>query len=97
LLVKLGNDTIIATPIHHFWKAGQGWVMARDLKPGDPLRTFGGVARVTSVEPDEVRPVFNLEVVGDQNFFAGQSAALVHDHTLVEASSEPFDAAASLR
>lgn len=92
LRVKIGAEPIVATPIHRFWKAGSGWVMARDLKPGDRVRSVNGVKAVVSIEQDEVRPVFNLEVVGAQNFFVGEAAALVHDHTPVEATSDPFDA-----
>ena len=39
--IDLGRDAIKATGIHRFWKAGQGWVMARDLKPGDVVRATG--------------------------------------------------------
>ena len=42
--IELDNETIVATGIHRFWKAGKGWVMARELKPGDRLRTVGGIA-----------------------------------------------------
>ena len=49
LRIELGdedeNEPIVATGIHRFWMAGQGWVMARDLKPGDEIRTLGGEAR----------------------------------------------------
>ncbi len=37
LRVSIGGETIVATGIHRFWKAGKGWTMARDLKPGDSL------------------------------------------------------------
>ena len=40
--VKLGGETIVSSEFHRFWKAGQGWVMARDLKVGDRLRTLDG-------------------------------------------------------
>ena len=40
----MGGETIVATGIHRFWKAGKGWTMARDLKAGDRLRMIGGVA-----------------------------------------------------
>ena len=36
--------------------------MARDLRPGDLVRTLDGPARVRRVEPDASQPVFNLEV-----------------------------------
>ncbi len=32
--VAVDGETIVATGIHRFWKAGKGWTMARDLKPG---------------------------------------------------------------
>ena len=48
--ITLGGETIVSSQFHRFWKAGQGWVMARDLKAGDPLRTLGGLAGSTPVE-----------------------------------------------
>lgn len=86
---------IVATPIHRFWQAGKGWVLARDLKPGTPLRLLGGVARVESVEPsDRAVPVFNLELAGGHTFFVGPRGALVHDNARAQPLSHPFDAAA---
>ncbi len=90
--LQLGDDQIVTTPLHRFWKAGQGWTMARDLKPGDVLRTLGGTAKVSSIETDKVRPVFNLEVAGNPAFFVGESAALAHDNTPAGRHSAPFDA-----
>ncbi len=94
LRIKLGDQAIVATTIHRFWKAGKGWVMARELKPGDILRVLGGTARVVAVDPDRVQPVFNLEVADGQSFFVGQPGALVHDNSLVQTVPEPFDAVA---
>jgi tetratricopeptide (TPR) repeat protein len=91
--VRLGGEAIVATGIHRFWKAGKGWTMARDLRPGDAVRTLGGTASVASVEPGPVQPVFNLEVAENRDFFVGQGGALVHDNSLVRAVAEPFDAA----
>jgi hypothetical protein len=87
-----GGEAVVATPIHRFWQARRGWVMARDLKPGDAVRTLGGLARVVAMEPEATRPVFNLEVASGHDFFAGTAGALVHDNTLVEPVAEPFDA-----
>jgi Pretoxin HINT domain len=96
LRVRIGGETIVATGIHRFWKAGQGWVMARELRPGDALRMLGGTARVESVEPDKNQPVFNLEVAKGADFFVGEAGALVHDNSLVNAVARPFDAAPDL-
>jgi hypothetical protein len=90
------GGAIVATPIHRFWVAGRGWAMARDLKPGDALRTVGRVARVAAVEPQAVQPVFNLEVAGAHSFFVGDAGLLVHDNSLVEPTPAPFDAVAQV-
>jgi hypothetical protein len=96
LRLQIGGDSIVATGIHRFWKAGQGWVMARDVKPGDVLRCLGGTGRVSAVETDRVQPVFNLEVAEGQSFFVGTRGVLVHDNSLVEPVAAPFDAAPGL-
>ncbi len=88
------DDALISSPFHRFWVAGRGWVLARDLKTGDVLRTLGGLSRVTEVKDDRVQPVFNLDVATDADFFAGRAAALVHDNTLPDLRMVPFDAAA---
>jgi len=92
LRIKLGDDSVVATGIHRFWKAGVGWVMARDLKPGDRLRTVDGTATVASVATETVAPVFNLEVDGGQSFFVGNRGLLAHDNSLVLPVTAPFDA-----
>ena len=94
--VKFGEDEVVATGIHRFWKAGKGWTMARDLKVGDSLRVLGGVATVEAVEPNQTEPVFNLEVAEGRSFFVGRVGALVHDNSLVEATPNPFDAAGAV-
>ncbi len=91
--VKLQGEAIVSSHFHRFWVAGRGWVMARDLKPGDPIRTLGGVSPVEAVDPDKVQLVFNLDVAEDADFFAGSAAALVHDNTLPDPRLAPFDAA----
>ncbi len=94
LRVRLGEDSVVATGIHRFWKAGHGWTMARDLQPGDPIRALGGIARVEAVEDEKVQPVFNLEVAEGHSFLVGKLGVLVHDNSLVEPNSSPFDASA---
>ncbi len=92
LRVRLGDEPIVVTGIHRFWKAGLGWSMARELRPGDTIRVLGGTARVVSVEDAPVQPVFNLEVAEEQSFFVGALGALVHDNSLVQPVPDPFDA-----
>jgi hypothetical protein len=89
--IDTGGEPIVATGIHRFWKAGEGWIMARDLRAGDRLRTIGGVARVRSVAAGKVQPVFNLQVSGGDNFFVGTDGVLAHDNSLVTPAGKPFD------
>ena len=70
-LIKLAGDTIVSSPFHRFWKAGQGWVMARDIRAGDRLRLLDGVSEVVGVEEGTVQLVYNLDVAEDADFFAG--------------------------
>jgi hypothetical protein len=92
--LELGGTTIVATGIHRFWRPGLGWAMARDLKPGDTLRTLRGLARVVAVEPDEIQPIYNLEVARTRTFLVGRLGLLVHDNSFVEPTPRPFDAGA---
>ncbi|MDG3007807.1 polymorphic toxin-type HINT domain-containing protein [Paludisphaera mucosa] len=90
--VDLGRgESVVATGIHRFWKAGKGWVMARELKAGDRLRTVGGVVEVAAVEPDRVQPVFNLQLAGGDNFCVGGPGVVAHDNSYVDPVTRPFD------
>lgn len=93
LRIKVGGEDVVSTGIHRFWKAGHGWTMARELKVGDAIRQVGGTALVEGVEPAKKQPVFNLEVARGSDFFVGNSGVLVHDNSLVETVTRPFDAA----
>ena len=89
--IPIGGETIVATGIHRFWKAGKGWTMARDLKPGDRLRIVGGATEVRSIETDATQPVYNLDVAENRDFFVGNKGLLVHDFSFVQPVWEPFD------
>ncbi|GAC1335097.1 MAG: hypothetical protein NVSMB14_02400 [Isosphaeraceae bacterium] len=93
LRITLADEEVVATGIHRFWKAGKGWVMARDLKTGDAIRTLGGISRVVSIEVAAKQPVFNLEIAEGHSFFVGKRGLLVHDNSLGQPTPEPFDAA----
>ncbi len=92
LKIDLGGASVVATPIHRFWRAGKGWVLARELKPGDLVRTIGGTTRVVEIKVGTVEPVFNLEVGEGHSFFVGVSGALVHDNSEVRSQDRRFDA-----
>jgi hypothetical protein len=87
-----GGESLVCSVYHRFWRAGRGWAMARELKPGDTLRTLGGLVRVAGAETDSVQPLYNLDVAGSRTFFVGSRTVLVHDNTLPDHRLEPFDA-----
>jgi hypothetical protein len=91
--IDVGRETIHPTGIHRLWKAGGGWVMAREIKPGDRLRTVGGVVEVASVEKEAARPVFNLLVEGAVAYCVGESDLIAHDNSHVDPVADPFDLA----
>jgi hypothetical protein len=95
--IDLGSESMVATGIHRFWKAGEGWVMTRELKPGDRLRTVSGTLVVESVRIDKVQKVFNLQIAGGDNFFVGSAGVLAHDNSLVNPAEKPFDRVPSLQ
>jgi hypothetical protein len=91
LRIVAGGEAIIATGIHRFWKAGKGWALARELKPGDRLRMVGGIVVIESIDADKTQPVYNLDVAENRNFFVGANGLLVHDFSFVQPVIEPFD------
>ena len=93
LRIKLSDgQSVVCSVYHRFWRANLGWAQARELKPGDALRTLGGIVRVDSIGPDSVQPLYNLDVAGSRTFFAGRTILLVHDNTLPDHRLKPFDA-----
>jgi hypothetical protein len=96
LRLQVQGDSLVTSPLHRFWRVGDGWIMARDLKPGDAIRTLRGQVPVQGVEPDTKQPVFNLNVAEDSSFLVGNQGVLVHDNTLPDLLAKPFDVPAAL-
>jgi hypothetical protein len=93
LRIKLSDGQSVVSSIYHrFWRAHLGWAQARELKPGDALRTLNGLVRVESIGPDTILPLYNVDVAGSRTFFAGRTSLLVHDNTLPDHRLKPFDA-----
>lgn len=78
-----GRDEVLEpTPPHRFYsETRQDWVAAKDLRPGERLRTASG--EPATVESVGLKPgrhaVYNLEVESEHQFFVGQCGALVHN------------------
>jgi tetratricopeptide (TPR) repeat protein len=86
------EESLVASRFHRFWVAGEGWRQARDLEPGDTLRTLGHTSRITGIESGDVQPVYNLSVADDATFFVGRTQALVHDNSIPGSHEALFDA-----
>jgi hypothetical protein len=91
-----GRRVLTVTPLERLWRSGHGWVVARDLKPGDVVRTLGDVAPVVDIEAIPARPTFNVALFEGHALFAGDPAVLVHDNGIVRPPGKPFDAVADL-
>jgi hypothetical protein len=82
--LHLGTRSIQVTPGHPFWVVGQGWRMAKTLKPGDCLHALDGAISIDRAE--ELPPVeaYNLVVSEAHTYFVGEQKMLVHDNMPME-------------
>jgi hypothetical protein len=79
LRLTFSGESIVATRGHRFWVNGQGWVMAKGLKPAVSLHALERPLEVTAIEKAEDVSCYNLVVDEFHTFFVGQSRLLVHD------------------
>ena len=80
--IDAGNATISASGGHVFWVAGQGWIKARDLKPGMRLHTLKGTAVIDTIGSKPAQETYNLVVADFHSYFAGDQQSLTHDNTV---------------
>ncbi|MGW2938234.1 polymorphic toxin-type HINT domain-containing protein [Streptomyces sp. NPDC001156] len=86
---------LTSTPGHRIFVSGRGWTLASVLRPGDALRTPGGVrtvAAVTDRHEATPRTVYDLTVSGLHTFYAvaGDSPVLVHNCSDLVADGQKF-------
>ena len=62
--------------------AGQGWVKARDLKPGMQCHTLTGTLSIDAIEEGSHQETYNLVVADFHTYFAGRHRVLTHDNTI---------------
>jgi len=79
------GDTIEATESHPFWVVGVGWVRAGELKPDTSLRGLDGLPKRIVAIGSRLGPVavYNLEIQGPHNYYAGHEPVLVHNQDVV--------------
>jgi len=80
-IVVIGGETIHTTPEHPFYTTEHGWVDAKDLVPGEHVRSqSGGSGLVERVGFAPFRQFMdNLTVAVDHDYFVGAGAWLVHN------------------
>ncbi|MBA3481659.1 MAG: hypothetical protein H0T51_07575 [Pirellulales bacterium] len=77
--IAVNHEAITATRGHRFWVNGQGWEMAKALKPSLHLHALDGAVEIREVAEGERLRCHNLVVDDFHTFFVGESRILVHD------------------
>jgi hypothetical protein len=77
-----GKQKITTSAGHVFWVSGEGWVMARNVKPGTELHGLEGTVQLSESETAEFRPAYNVVVADFHTYFVGsKTPVLCHDNT----------------
>jgi len=87
LVLYLENEAIEVTPEHPFWRDGEGWVEAKDLKEGDWVFSLdldrGAEVTATQIkgveQKEETATVYNFAVEDNHNYFVTADGVLVHN------------------
>ncbi|MEU9097259.1 polymorphic toxin type 27 domain-containing protein [Streptomyces sp. NPDC048361] len=81
--IHTASGKVSATAEHRFWVQKKGWVQARDLRPGDDLKTRNAEDDTVlgTVLVKKQTQVFNFEVENSHTYFvyAGSTPVLVHN------------------
>lgn len=79
--VRIGSDNFTCTGGHLFWVLEQGWVKARNLKPGMAVHGAEGTGIVLACDTGTYAPTHNLVVADNHNYFVGDGRLLTHDNS----------------
>jgi hypothetical protein len=79
--LTVGEEALICTGGHLFWVEGQGWKKARELAPGQVLRSSLGSLPILRNEPGPREQTHNLVVADNHNYFVGAQCVLSHDNS----------------
>jgi hypothetical protein len=83
LSITVAGEAVEATPGHPFRVRDRAWVMARDLKVGDEVKTFSGFHKVERIETRPATTAYCLELADNNTFFVTHKKILVHDNVPV--------------
>jgi Pretoxin HINT domain len=79
--LEAGGMEFGATRGHVFWRVGDGWRMAKELRAGDRLHGLFGAVVVDQLSDLGESPTHNLVVQDFATYFVGQPRLLSHDIT----------------
>ena len=94
--IDLGSESVFPTGIHRFWKSGHGWIMARDVKAGDRLRTIGGTVEVSPRRRTGSSRCSTSCCPAATTTASADNGVLAHDNGFVEPVEHPFDGVPAL-
>ena len=74
------TETLGVTSAHPFHVPSRGWVMAKDLRPGDQIDSRNGsLVVIGTVFDSEPREVYNLTIASDATYFVSLLDVWVHN------------------
>jgi len=79
LTVHLDGEALAVAPEHLFKTAGNRWVQARHLKPGDVVQRLNGQARVERVEAPKTSKMANIVIEDSSTLFLGRQGILIRE------------------
>lgn len=84
LELVVNNRSMFVSPDQQFYAAGANkWIKARDLKPGDTIKTYSGELPVGEVRAAKQRmALYCLAMKKNHNFFVTDNDLLVHNMAL---------------
>ncbi|MCA5894062.1 DNA/RNA non-specific endonuclease, partial [Isoptericola sp. NEAU-Y5] len=84
--LSIGGQVVTTTDEHPFMVTNMGWILAKDLQPGDLLVTPEGAVSLDRIEvehrdPNDPVTVYNIHVATHHDYYvlAGDTAVLVHN------------------
>lgn len=74
------TETLCPTDVHKLYSVERGWVMTKNLRVGEVLRTQTGAATITSIKRKAGdHRVYNFEVEATHAYFVGHTRTLSHN------------------
>jgi hypothetical protein len=74
------TETLCPTDVHKLYSVERGWVMTKNLRVGEVLRTQQGAATITAIKrKGGTHRVYNFEVEATHAYYVGETRTLSHN------------------